>query len=161
MSTSESKKKSSKKDEIAVEEVDESRKTNKYQIFTFIFLQVHTANDWEHADLGNDQRKQKFLRLMGAKVGRNEVISHLFLSSPRNTKMNQKQQQQQKQPNVKNHARVILTKTLFLKRNTLVQVRIIVSCFIFCKFLSCKQKLKMNRSIVNQKNNSPKVYNRN
>jgi len=30
MSTSESKKKSSKKDEIAVEEVDESRKTNKY-----------------------------------------------------------------------------------------------------------------------------------
>ncbi|XP_070534915.1 small acidic protein-like [Ptychodera flava] len=27
---------------------------------------VHSANSWETADLGDDQRKQKFLRLMGA-----------------------------------------------------------------------------------------------
>lgn len=33
-----------------------------------LLVQVHTANDWEHADLGDNQRKQKFLRLMGAKV---------------------------------------------------------------------------------------------
>lgn len=30
--------------------------------------QVHTVNNWENADLGDDERKQKFLRLMGAKV---------------------------------------------------------------------------------------------
>lgn len=28
--------------------------------------EVHSANDWEHADLGDGERKQKFLRLMGA-----------------------------------------------------------------------------------------------
>ncbi|KAK3097971.1 hypothetical protein FSP39_014905 [Pinctada imbricata] len=28
--------------------------------------QVHSANKWENADLGDDSRKQKFLRLMGA-----------------------------------------------------------------------------------------------
>ena len=27
---------------------------------------VHSANAWESSDLGNDGRKQKFLRLMGA-----------------------------------------------------------------------------------------------
>ncbi|XP_078663759.1 small acidic protein-like [Branchiostoma floridae x Branchiostoma belcheri] len=27
---------------------------------------IHSANRWESADLGDDQRKQKFLRLMGA-----------------------------------------------------------------------------------------------
>ncbi|UJR35889.1 hypothetical protein I4U23_028632 [Adineta vaga] len=34
--------------------------------------EVHTVNDWEHADLGDEQRKQKFLRLMGAKKHINE-----------------------------------------------------------------------------------------
>lgn len=29
--------------------------------------EVHTVNNWEDADLGDEQRKQKFLRLMGAK----------------------------------------------------------------------------------------------
>lgn len=28
---------------------------------------VHSANDWEHVDLGDEGRKSKFLRLMGAK----------------------------------------------------------------------------------------------
>ena len=33
----------------------------------YLSHQVHTANDWEHAHLeGGDERKQKFLRLMGA-----------------------------------------------------------------------------------------------
>ena len=27
---------------------------------------MHSANDWEHADLGGNDRKHKFLRLMGA-----------------------------------------------------------------------------------------------
>ncbi|RNA37721.1 small acidic -like [Brachionus plicatilis] len=31
-----------------------------------IEAEVHTANNWEEADLGNDQRKLKFLKLMGA-----------------------------------------------------------------------------------------------
>ncbi|CAF0753654.1 unnamed protein product [Rotaria sp. Silwood1] len=34
--------------------------------------EIHTANDWEHADLGDDLRKQKFLRLMGAKKRKDE-----------------------------------------------------------------------------------------
>ncbi|KAK2180081.1 hypothetical protein NP493_457g05000 [Ridgeia piscesae] len=29
-------------------------------------IKVHSSNDWEHADLGDDGRKQKFLKLMGA-----------------------------------------------------------------------------------------------
>jgi hypothetical protein len=29
-------------------------------------VQVRSANDWEDADLGDDARKQKFLKLMGA-----------------------------------------------------------------------------------------------
>ncbi|XP_035663220.1 small acidic protein-like [Branchiostoma floridae] len=29
-------------------------------------VDIHSANRWESADLGDDQRKQKFLRLMGA-----------------------------------------------------------------------------------------------
>lgn len=29
-------------------------------------IEVHTANNWEEADLGNDERKLKFLKLMGA-----------------------------------------------------------------------------------------------
>lgn len=29
-------------------------------------LKVHTANSWEKADLGDDDRKLKFLKLMGA-----------------------------------------------------------------------------------------------
>ncbi|CAF1200114.1 unnamed protein product [Adineta ricciae] len=43
--------------------------TNKWTFQPFVVLQnkVHTVNDWEHADLGDEQRKQKFLRLMGAK----------------------------------------------------------------------------------------------
>lgn len=28
--------------------------------------QVHSANNWEGVDLGDDDRKKKFLRLMGA-----------------------------------------------------------------------------------------------
>jgi hypothetical protein len=28
--------------------------------------EVHTANNWEKADLGDDKRKLKFLKLMGA-----------------------------------------------------------------------------------------------
>lgn len=28
--------------------------------------QVKSANDWEHADLGDASRKEKFLKLMGA-----------------------------------------------------------------------------------------------
>ncbi|CAF0819704.1 unnamed protein product [Rotaria sp. Silwood1] len=35
--------------------------------------EVHTVNDWENADLGDDQRKQKFLRLMGAKKHKDET----------------------------------------------------------------------------------------
>ena len=31
------------------------------------YFQVHSANDWEHAKLGDEERKQKFLRLMGGK----------------------------------------------------------------------------------------------
>jgi hypothetical protein len=31
-------------------------------------VEVKSANNWESADLGDDDRKQKFLRLMGAKV---------------------------------------------------------------------------------------------
>lgn len=34
--------------------------------FEKIESEVHTANNWEEADLGNDQRKLKFLKLMGA-----------------------------------------------------------------------------------------------
>jgi len=33
---------------------------------TGCILQVHSANDWEHVDLGDEGRKSKFLRLMGA-----------------------------------------------------------------------------------------------
>ena len=34
------------------------------------YFQVNSANNWEKVDLGGDERKQKFLRLMGAsKVG--------------------------------------------------------------------------------------------
>lgn len=29
-------------------------------------MQVKSANDWEHADLGDEARKGKFLKLMGA-----------------------------------------------------------------------------------------------
>jgi len=37
-------------------------------IYLFVcLLQVHSANDWEHVDLGDEGRKSKFLRLMGAK----------------------------------------------------------------------------------------------
>ncbi|CAF2480078.1 unnamed protein product [Rotaria sp. Silwood2] len=34
--------------------------------------EIHTTNDWEHADLGDELRKQKFLRLMGAKKRKDE-----------------------------------------------------------------------------------------
>lgn len=33
----------------------------------FFFTQVHSANSWESADLGDNERNSKFLRLMGAK----------------------------------------------------------------------------------------------
>lgn len=36
------------------------------QLFFFNFGQVHSANSWENADLGDDERKKKFLKLMGA-----------------------------------------------------------------------------------------------
>ena len=29
-------------------------------------IEVHTANNWEKADLGDEDRKLKFLKLMGA-----------------------------------------------------------------------------------------------
>ncbi|UJR10148.1 hypothetical protein I4U23_014365 [Adineta vaga] len=58
MSTSESKKKSSKKDDKKTDDVPVE--------------EVHTANNWENADLGDSQRKQKFLRLMGAKKRKDE-----------------------------------------------------------------------------------------
>lgn len=40
-----------------------------FVIFTLIniFLKVHSANSWETANLGDESRNQKFLRLMGAK----------------------------------------------------------------------------------------------
>ncbi|CAF0932172.1 unnamed protein product [Adineta steineri] len=44
----------------------------KDNIDEIIIEQVHTVNDWEHADLGDEQRKQKFLRLMGAKKRKDE-----------------------------------------------------------------------------------------
>ena len=46
-----------------------------------ISLQVHTANDWEHARLeGGDERKAKFLRLMGAaKVSEDHSVGRVPL----------------------------------------------------------------------------------
>ena len=37
-------------------------------------LQVHSANSWESADLGDDERKKKFLKLMGA----SKVCMHMW-----------------------------------------------------------------------------------
>ena len=48
--------------------------STRYNLFGKLMIhfsfspQVHTVNNWENADLGDDERKQKFLRLMGAKV---------------------------------------------------------------------------------------------
>ena len=75
MSTSEGKKKSSasskrssKEDDVPIE-------------------QVHTANNWEKADLGDNERKQKFLRLMGAKVRAIPSDQSVPMISSRNAKM--------------------------------------------------------------------------
>ncbi|CAF2974190.1 unnamed protein product [Rotaria socialis] len=35
--------------------------------------EVHTVNNWEQADLGDNQRKEKFLRLMGAKKRKEDI----------------------------------------------------------------------------------------
>ncbi|CAF0740250.1 unnamed protein product [Brachionus calyciflorus] len=57
-------------EEKKVENVEESPKNKKSDISEedkkVIETQVHTANNWEEADLGTDQRKLKFLKLMGA-----------------------------------------------------------------------------------------------
>lgn len=34
--------------------------------YAHIYLKVHSANKWEEVDLGDTDRKNKFLRLMGA-----------------------------------------------------------------------------------------------
>ncbi|CAF0942015.1 unnamed protein product [Rotaria sordida] len=43
--------------------------------------EIHTVNDWEHADLGDELRKQKFLRLMGAKKRKDESRTDIKDSS--------------------------------------------------------------------------------
>lgn len=43
------------------EESEESKKSTKVAV-----PDVKSANDWEHADLGGEDKKAKFLRLMGA-----------------------------------------------------------------------------------------------
>ncbi|CAF1027671.1 unnamed protein product [Adineta steineri] len=65
MSTAESKKKSSSKSSKKSHQDDEN--TDEIPV-----EEVHTANNWESADLGDSQRKQKFLRLMGAKKRKDE-----------------------------------------------------------------------------------------
>ncbi|CAF4474332.1 unnamed protein product, partial [Rotaria magnacalcarata] len=35
--------------------------------------EVHTVNNWEQADLGDNRRKEKFLRLMGAKKRKEDI----------------------------------------------------------------------------------------
>ncbi|KAK6171271.1 hypothetical protein SNE40_019496 [Patella caerulea] len=51
------------KHENATEEVVSKNKDNKEPEEK---LEVHSANSWETAELGDDKRKSKFLRLMGA-----------------------------------------------------------------------------------------------
>jgi hypothetical protein len=44
-------------------------------------FQVHSANSWETADLGDDDRNQKFLRLMGAAKVTSLVIQCQYILS--------------------------------------------------------------------------------
>ena len=47
-------------------------------------FQVHSANSWESADLGDDERKKKFLKLMGASkvnVSKNILCNQIFVVS--------------------------------------------------------------------------------
>ncbi|CAF2775612.1 unnamed protein product [Rotaria sp. Silwood2] len=79
MSTQESKKKSSKSSSSSSSSSSPSPKRSKKErqnekdADDVPIEEVHTANDWENADLGDDQRKQKFLRLMGAKKHKDET----------------------------------------------------------------------------------------
>ncbi len=64
------KKKEKKNDEIEVHYLACTPSTPAYvRFFAFngyFCIQVHTANNWEEVDLGDDSRKKKFLKLMGA-----------------------------------------------------------------------------------------------
>jgi hypothetical protein len=45
-----------------------------------LILDVHSANNWEEADLGDENRKMKFLKLMGAtKVKKINKLCFFFL----------------------------------------------------------------------------------
>ncbi|CAF1272067.1 unnamed protein product [Rotaria sordida] len=74
MSTQESKKKSSSSSTSSSSPKRSKKEHNNEKDADDVPTEeVHTANDWENADLGDDQRKQKFLRLMGAKKHKDET----------------------------------------------------------------------------------------
>ncbi|CAF1505596.1 unnamed protein product [Rotaria magnacalcarata] len=49
------------------QKTDDNNREKAFEIDKISIEEIHTTNDWEHADLGDEERKQKFLRLMGAK----------------------------------------------------------------------------------------------
>ncbi|XP_066266076.1 small acidic protein-like [Branchiostoma lanceolatum] len=51
---------------MSSETPNDDRRGEKRQAAPSESVDIHSANRWESADLGDDQRKQKFLRLMGA-----------------------------------------------------------------------------------------------
>jgi hypothetical protein len=59
------KNKEKEKDEIQVR-IGFWKSLSKDESFETMCTQVHTANNWEEADLGDEDRKKKFLKLMGA-----------------------------------------------------------------------------------------------
>lgn len=54
------------KNETCEKNCDDNKVSDSVENINKIEAEVHTANNWEEVDLGNDQRKLKFLKLMGA-----------------------------------------------------------------------------------------------
>lgn len=106
-------------DDIAVEQVQINRfaPVRPWTPLSPSIAQVHTVNDWEHADLGDEQRKQKFLRLMGAKVNRPLSAQNTRTVSPRrNTR-------KRTQPTERIRTTCLQKVQLHRRRSTAVRVR--------------------------------------